>query len=154
MLLVIGIIAIAMLVVSIIFCCVCESDEAKVGWGFGVGTSAFCTLALLIAIICGTVELSTQHRIDEKITMLTEENTTIETKITATVEKYLEHEYQIFDSLQGEDIQTLLVVYPEINSNELVKQQIEVFIQNNNTIKELKNEKIGLSVWKFLLYFG
>ncbi len=111
-------------------------------------------LACIILFIEGGVNLSQSRVIDNKIAMYQEENARIETTVTTTVEKYLEHEYQIFDSLQGEDIQTLLVVYPEINSHELVKRQVEIFIENNNKIKELKEQKLNIEVWKFWVYFG
>lgn len=155
MLSLIGIIALIMLVICIVFCCIwCNNREDCSGWGFGIGASAFVFVGMLIPIICGAVILGTSKKIDAQIEMYTEENAKIELAITETVEKYLEHEYKIFDSLQGEDIQTLLVVYPEINSNELVKNQIEIFITNNDKIKQLKNDKINLSTWKFLIYFG
>lgn len=110
-----------------------------------------CVFALFITGICNLVE---SRIIDAKIEMYVEENTNIETNVTTAVEKYLEHEFNVFDSLQGEDIQTLLVVYPEINSNELVKRQVEIFVENNNKIKELKEQKLNIEVWKWWVYFG
>lgn len=154
MLSVIGIVVLAIFIVCIVFCCIYRDEDAVVGWGVGTMLSGICFFVLIIAIICGATQLATSKKIDAKIEMYTEENTKIELAITETVEKYLEHEYKIFDSLQGEDIQTLLVVYPEINSNELVKHQMEIFITNNDKIKQLKNDKINLSTWKFLIYFG
>jgi len=120
----------------------------------GIILGILLSLGAFVTLIVGGITISESSIIDDKIQMYTEENTNIETTITATVEKYLEHELNIFDSLQGEDIQTLLVVYPEINSNELVKAQIEVFIDNNNKIKELKEQKLNIQVWKFWVYFG
>lgn len=154
MLSVIGIVVLAIFIVCIVFCYIYRDEDAVVGWGVGTMFSGICFIVLIIAIICGATELVTSKKIDAKIEMYTEENTKIELAITETIEKYLEHEYKIFDSLQGEDIQTLLVVYPEINSNELVKHQMEIFIKNNDKIKQLKNDKINLSTWKFLIYFG
>lgn len=112
------------------------------------------TLICIFTIISGVISISKDKIIDEKITMYLEENTKIETSIEETVEKYLEHELNIFDNLQGEDIQTLLVVYPEINSNELVKKQVEIFVGNNDKIKLLKEEKLNIKMWKFWVYFG
>lgn len=112
------------------------------------------TLACVIVMIVGGVIISKNKTIDAKITMYLEENARIETMVTTTVEKYLEHELNIFDDLQGEDIQTLLVVYPEINSNELVKRQIEIFVENNQKIKDLKTKKLNIPVWRFWVYFG
>lgn len=127
-----------------------ENPYSYIGSLFG----GFMTLAVIIVMIVGGVKVSRDKTIDTRILMYQEENIKIETMVTTTVEKYLEHELNIFDSLQGEDIQTLLVVYPEINSNELVKRQVEIFIENNNNIKALKEEKLNIQVWRFWVYFG
>lgn len=111
-------------------------------------------IAVVSAVVTGVYETSQEDVIDTKIEMYIEENTNIEQSVTETVEQYLEHEFAIFDNLQGEDIQTLLVVYPQINSNELVKKQIEIFTNNNAKIKELKEQKLNIDVWRFWLYFG
>ena len=111
-------------------------------------------IILIFPFLIGLISVVKAPIIDQKIEMYIEENASIELSVTTTVEKYLEHEFQIFDSLQGEDIQTLLVVYPEINSNELVKKQIEIFVDNNNKIKELKEDKLNIEVWKWWVYFG
>ena len=111
-------------------------------------------IAVVSAGVTGVYEISQEDVIDSKIEMYIEENTNIEQSVTESVEQYLEHEFAIFDSLQGEDIQTLLVVYPQINSNELVKKQIEIFTNNNAKIKELKEQKLNIDIWRFWLYFG
>lgn len=111
-------------------------------------------IAVVSAGVTGVYEISQEDVIDAKIEMYVEENTNIEQSVTESVEQYLEHEFAIFDSLQGEDIQTLLVVYPQINSNELVKKQIEIFTNNNIKIKELKEQKLNIDIWRFWLYFG
>lgn len=144
---------IILLATGIIFS-VLGNVQNEEGWFYGSIAPYFVSIILLVAIVLGTIDLSQGRVIDNKIAMYQEENTRIETTVTTTVEKYLEHEYQIFDSLQGEDIQTLLVVYPEINSNELVKRQVEIFVENNNKIKELKEQKLNIEVWKFWVYFG
>ena len=127
--------------------------ENGFGWVCSVVGVIWC-ICVFAFFITGVCNLAESKIIDTKIEMYVEENTKIESNVTTTVEKYLEHEFNIFDSLKGEDIQTLLVVYPEINSNELVKKQIEIFVENNNKIKELKEQKLNIEVWKFWVYFG
>ena len=131
-----------------------KSNKESMAWWISFLTSVVVGALLLAVMICGCVNILLEKQTDRKIVMYTEENTKIEQQVTQTVEKYLEHELNIYESLQGEDIQTLLVVYPEINSNELVKRQIEVFIENNNKIKELKESKLAIPTWKFVIYFG
>lgn len=130
------------------------SNTQEDGW---YGCGVICTLASSVLLVTVCVMLGficTESRIDNKITMYEEENTRIETSVVVAVEKYLEHEQSIFDDISGQSLQTLLVVYPEIKADQLITKQIEVFIDNNTKIKELKEEKISLGVLRFLVYFG
>lgn len=119
-----------------------------------MSTGSFLSLIVAIVLIVGGVTISESKVIDKKIEMFQEENTVIETNITTSVEKYLEHEYGIYDSLQGENIEVLLVAYPQIKSDTLVEKQLDVFISNNNKIRELKEQKLNIEVWRFWVYFG
>lgn len=131
-----------------------DNGDVWCGVCAGLVLSSFVVVGLLIAVLIGVHNINTDKRIDAKIQLYTEENARIELMVTDAVETYLEHEYNIYDSLQGENIQTLLVAYPEINSNELVQKQIEIFVENNNQIKKLREKKADLISWKFLVYFG
>ena len=120
----------------------------------GIVLGTLIMLASFVTIIVGSVYISKSRTINDKIAMYEEENTRIESSVTQAVEKYLEHEQNIFDDLQGADISTLLVVYPEINGNDLVKKQIEIYVSNNDKVRKLKNDKLNIDVWRFWVYFG
>ena len=105
-----------------------------------IAVSAFC-------VINGRV-------IDSKITMYQEENKAIETQMDVLVDKYMDYESKTLGDVKGESSITLVSLYPELKSDELVKQQIQVYTENNDKIKQLKEEKINVSVWKWWLYFG
>lgn len=120
----------------------------------GIVLGSLIMLASFVTIIVGSVYISKSRTINDKIAMYEEENTKIEASVTQAVEKYLEHEQNIFDDLQGADISTLLVVYPEINGNDLVKKQIEIYVSNNDKVRKLKNDKLNIDVWRFWVYFG
>lgn len=92
---------------------------------------------------------------EQKIEMYQEENSKMETSIAGAIEKYLEHEYDIFVEISPPDeTQTFLIAYPELQSSELVKYQLETIKTNNDQIKVLKNELLDVKIWKFLVYFG
>ena len=120
----------------------------------GMVIGGLIVLGSFITMIVGGVIISKERVIHQQIAMYEEENTKIESSVTQTVERYLEHELNIFENLQGENIQTLLVVYPEINGNELVKKQIEIYVNNNDKVRTLKEQKLNIEVWKFWVYFG
>ena len=154
MLIIILLICLALFISGILVFILTANGEYNPYSYIGIVIGGLGTLICIFTIISGVISISKDKIIDEKITMYLEENTKIETSITETVEKYLEHELNIFDNLEGEDIQTLLVAYPEINSNELVKKQVEIFVENNDKIKQLKEEKLNIKFWRFWVYFG
>lgn len=49
---------------------------------------------------------------------------------------------------------TLVSLYPELKSDELVKKQIAVYQENNKKIINLKEKQIDANVAKWWLYFG
>ena len=52
------------------------------------------------------------------------------------------------------DIIVLTQLYPELKSNEMVNKQIDIYQENNNKIKDLKEERINNEIAKWWLYFG
>lgn len=92
--------------------------------------------------------------IDEKIAMYEEENIKIEQQITDVVKQYQEYESGIFTEVAPEDAMTLVTLYPELKSDALVQSQIDVYIENNKAIKELKSMSVNASFYRWWLYFG
>lgn len=95
------------------------------------------------------------YNVDKKIVMYEEYNTDIENKVKETVRAYMNYEESTYKELVADaDLTTLVIKYPELNSNELVKSEIELYKENNNKIMELKEEQINKSVIAWWLYFG
>lgn len=96
------------------------------------------------------------YNVEEKIVMYEEENTTIEQNISTVVQAYINHESAIFDKITQNNDNTMMLVsmYPELQSNTVVQEQIGIYVENNSKIKELKEEKISASIWRWFLYFG
>lgn len=117
-----------------------------------VGTVAtmFSTIAAIVLLVC----VLNRVNIDKKIALYEEENTKIEQQIADTVKQYQEYETGIFTDVAPESSITLVTLYPELKSDTLVQSQIEVYVENNKTIKELKSTAINASVYRWWLYFG
>lgn len=120
---------------------------------------------LTILGVCGAVvttvftivfayEVSSAKVINDKITMYQTENEKIETQIAEVVQQYQEYEQGTFEKVAPEKAVTLVSLYPELKSDDLVSKQIEIYVDNNNKIKELKEEKITTKVDRWWLYFG
>ena len=129
-----------------------DRDEA-----FGFVASFVSTIAFVVCLIAAfvlSVQVSNLKVIDQRIEMYQEENAKIEQQISETVKQYQEYESEIFTEVAPESAVTLVALYPELKSDTLVQKQIEVYLENNEKIKDLKEDKITGNVKRWWLYFG
>ena len=124
---------------------------------------AYCNLSILgaalgfvsfIAIIALGINVKSLSVIDDRIAMYEEENTRIEQQIADVVKQYQKYETDIFMEVAPESAVTMVSLYPELKSDSLVQAQIEVYTENNKTIKDLRDKQIKGDVYRWWLYFG
>lgn len=148
----------SILVTVISFVIAIKNDFESIGIFFSglfVGViGCLITLIMVVFAFLTADEISKGKYIDEKITMYQEENNNIEKQIDSLVQGYMKYESDTFSEFKSEDSITLVSLYPELKSDELVKNQISVYTDNNKKIKELKEKKIDAKRSKWLLYFG
>lgn len=117
----------------------------------------FPLLGAFVCLIVGIVlcvSVTDRSVIDKKIAMYQKENTKIENQMDVLVSQYMKFETDTYGELKNESSITLVSLYPDLKSDELVKKQIEVYESNNKEIREMKEKKIDLKVLKWWLYFG
>lgn len=125
----------------------CFLDESFLGAAVvGYILSVFLAIILLFTY---------QPGIEEKIIMYQEENTIIEMQLANLVQNYMEYEKDVVFKVaeDGSTIQ-LISLYPELSADELVKAQMNTYLENNKEIKNLKNSQINQSYWRWWAYFG
>ena len=125
--------------------------------GFYVGGTLSVMIAIGTIVAIGIIapKVATEEIYNEKIAMYQEENQRIEEQIDTVVKQYMKHEKETFEDVKTEDSAiTLVTLFPELKSDELVSQQINIYVANNEKIKQLKEEKINIAKEKWLLYFG
>ena len=108
----------------------------------------------LIGIFVNIGYLVHGRTLDDKIAMYESENAAIEQSVDVLVKDYYKHESDTYSSLKPENAVLFASAYPELQSNELATKQLEIYVDNNNKIKELKEDQINLSRNRFWLYFG
>lgn len=121
------------------------------------GWFAACMIAASIVIFGYNAYMIHQcnYVIPAQIAMYEEENALIEEKVSNTVTKYMEYEKAIVIEVSpDDDAFTLISLYPELRSDTLVSNEIDVYVKNNEKIKELKSEALNISNYKFWIYFG
>lgn len=153
MILVILIIGILMVTLGIVLYDKLDYGKDKIGKIFQIiGTVAtiISTIVTIVLLVC----VLNRVNIEKKIAIYEEENTKIEQQIADTVKQYQEYETGIFTEVAPESSITLVALYPELKSDTLVQSQIEVYVENNKTIKELKSSAINAPVYRWWLYFG
>ena len=144
---------IIILVISIIAISIGINNDYT-DWGEGLMVISGAIIMFTIAIIL-VMCLLFPYNIEKKLAMYEEENLKIEIKIKNTIKSYMEYEQETYDKvLKDADLTTIVLKYPELNSNELVKAEIEMYKENNNKIRELKEKQINKSVMAWWLYFG
>ena len=136
--------------IGLICCIFIDNDIGEVFSGFGL----FISVVALIGIIINIGILINGRTLDDKIAMYEQENAAIEQSVDVLVKDYYRHESDTYSSLTPENAVLFASAYPELQSNELATKQLEIYVDNNNKIKELKEDQIDLSRNRFWLYFG
>ena len=139
------VIAVALIVLGVLL-----DDFAEYFVGIG---SIVCIIAL-VGIFINIDCLIRGRTLDDKIAMYEQENAAIEQSVDVLVKDYYKHESDTYISLSPENAVLFASAYPELQSNELATKQLEIYVDNNNKIKELKEDQINLSKNRFWLYFG
>ena len=88
---------------------------------------------------------------DQKIQLYTEQNEDIENKVALVVDKYLEHEKNTYTELKPKTKITLAPTYPELQSNKLVQQQIQLYNDNNKKLTNCRLQKIKAQFYRKLI---
>lgn len=111
---------------------------------------------LLISVIFQCYQVFCRaNTIQTQIEMYEEENSKIEEKINAVVQDYLDHEKETYKDIKPENVIAALSMFPELNSSELVKKEIEIYQSNETKLIDLKEEQIKeIPMARYLLYFG
>ena len=88
---------------------------------------------------------------DQTIKIYTEQNKDIENKVAIVVDKYLEHEKDTYTTLKPKTKITLASTYPELQSNKIVQQQIQLYNENNKKITNCKLQKAKSQFYRKLI---
>lgn len=127
-----------------------DSDTCFGISGIGMVVGFFALVGLIVV----SINVKSLSVIDSRIEMYEEENTHIEQQIADVVEQYQKYETDIFMEVAPESAVTMVSLYPELKSDSLVQAQIEVYAENNKTIKDLRDQQIKGDVYRWWLYFG
>ena len=132
-------------------------DEDSLVFKFCVGSVAVSGAIGIICLLMTVVSIGKvvgSSAIDEQINLYEDANVQIEEHINSAVDEYKAYENDTLEKFDGSNGTEIISVYPELKTNELIQEQMDIYYQNQTTILELKSEKIGMKPWKWWLYFG
>lgn len=155
MIILLFIISITMLIIFIIFNKKGnEAGKDTAGCFTSLILFSFTTITCLFATLGFTASVVKSKYTVEMITMYEQQNNQIEEQIDTVVKQYQEYESDTYAMTSSESSITLVSLYPDLKSDELVKKQIKVYQDNNKKITELKEKQINAKASKWWLYFG
>lgn len=147
-----GIFAVVAILMFILASVSYDFDEA--GGVVGVVCVICAIITLCVALFGITPEYKRLDYIDTKIEYLTEQNAQIDDEIKLIIASYQDHELEFYKEFENVSSTTLITLYPEIKSNELVNKQLEIYFANQQEIKELELKKIDGGVIRWWMNFG
>ncbi len=148
---------ILILIIAIICSIICYCHAQKIG-NFDLDVLGIVLIFInfaIIAVLCLLLSnLYENQGANQKIKMYETQNRQLERKIDVTVQSYMNHEKDTYKEFKAGNGMALITTYPELRSNELVKEQMNTYQSNNRKIAKLKEKEIDCNVTKWWIYFG
>ena len=146
---------ISLLVIGIIICYLVyrKSDDGD------CASILMCIMAfVLFGCVFGEVLTFQDCRkldyMNDTIQMYTDENNKIETQMDTIVKNYMQYENKTVTTIAPKSGIQLISLYPQLKSDKLVSNEMQIYLDNNNKIKELKQQQIDKRICKWWLYFS
>lgn len=128
-------------------------DAEMVSEAIGIISAIVSAIIIVVMVVLG-IKISKAPIMDNKIALYEETNAEIDEQISDMVTQYKDYEAGTLADLKTDSAITLVNLYPELKSDELVQSQMDVYISNKKQIMSLKEEKLSMKPRRWWLYFG
>lgn len=132
----------------------------KKGYDAGVEFTILFAISLVLfvgslgGIIFNGCQVQESFVVQDRIDMYQEQNDKIEADMSEMVQSYMQYEGQTFKEVTKDNAMQLIQLYPNLKSNELVVNNMNLHQENIKTINKLKDEQIHYKIARWWLYFG
>lgn len=117
----------------------------------------FFTISIIIAlfVVLGCYN-DTKSTASSKMEVLVEQNETVLSQIEPLVQQALNYESDTYKEfkLTPENIIAFGNMYPQLQANSFIQSQINIIVENQNEIKNLKLEIASLNAYHLWLFTG
>ena len=121
------------------------------------GISMFlCAITLLATIIVGVKYNSINSTANAQLKVLNEQNEIVLAQIEPLVQQALNYESNTYKEfkLTPENIIAFGSMYPQLKANSFIQSQINIIVENQNEIKNLKLKIATLNAYHLWLFTG
>lgn len=119
---------------------------AAVGW-------IIFSITVIAGLCVGGAYVNSGY-VDERLEVVKAKNQEVEEGIQFAVKSYMEHEGKTYTEMAPNEALAVVQTYPELSSNELVKDQIETYKENREQILKYEQSKVTRKVLAWWLWFG
>ena len=129
------------------------SADEDFALGIGSFFSIIVIIALFVVLGCYNDTKSTASR---RMEVLVEQNETVLSQIEPLVQQALNYESDTYKEfkLTPENIVAFGNMYPQLQANSFIQSQINIIVENQNEIKNLKLEIASLNAYHLWLFTG
>ena len=122
--------------------------------------AALCVVGFSLALAAGIAATiltgccADVAKVDEKIELYEAENAAIEQRMMEIVQRYQEHEQEIFGEITEKNAMVYITLYPELRSDSLVEKQMTIYYSNHEKLMYLKEQQLIAPLYRWWVYFG
>ena len=111
-------------------------------------------ISLLCAIVAGFEYNKTITTTDSRLLVLEEQNQIVLSQIELLVQQALEYESSTYKDFKLDVAKVIAFtqLYPDLKANDFLNKQIDIILNNQKEIKELKLAKATLNTYHFWLW--
>ena len=119
----------------------------------GLGTVIFIVFLCVTVLVDGLYNYD-KVTIDSRLVVLEEQNQIVLSQIEPLVQQALEYESNTYKDfkLDAAKVIAFTQLYPDLKANDFLNKQIDIILNNQKEIKELKLAKASLNAYHFWLW--
>jgi hypothetical protein len=128
-----------------------DRDTREVMCGIGI---VFSTVVLIAILIAGIKYNSIKSTANAQLEVLNEQNEIVLAQIEPLVQQALNYESNTYKEfkLTPENIISFGSMYPQLQANAFIQSQIDIIVENQKEIKDLKLKIASLNAYRLWLF--
>lgn len=122
--------------------------------GFTIGGTFLLVVSIIALCVCWGLYSFNKNTIDSRLSVIEEQNAVILAQVEPVVQKALEFESNTYKELKisSERLIALGNMYPNLKDNTFIQTQLQIIINNQSIIRDLKLTKAKMNAYRFWIW--